>query len=68
MTDLDILIELSDYYEVGLQEIVLAYIIMKDASLYNNPTVVIRVGYCTGICSRNAFSGFVIFQPLWRKD
>ena len=41
MTDLDILIEISDYYEVGLQEIVLAYIIMKDASLYNNPTVVI---------------------------
>ena len=41
MPDLDILIELSDYYEVGLQEIVLAYIIMKDASLYNNPTVVI---------------------------
>ncbi|MDE6363346.1 MAG: hypothetical protein K2O40_09150 [Lachnospiraceae bacterium] len=25
-------------------------------------------GYCTGVCSWNAFSGFAIFKPLWCKD
>ena len=48
MPDLDILIELSDYYEVGLQEIVLAYIIIKDTSLYNNSTVVIGLDIVQG--------------------
>ena len=45
--------------------LVVAYTIIKGTSLYDNPNSYGWTGYCTGICSWNAFGRFDLFKPLW---